>query len=429
MNGKGENGQIAVLLVFLTIGLFGLAALVIDGGRIYHQRRAAQNAVDDAAMTAALAITHGYNQAQIEYIARERARENGFDHSEQWNTIEVYWPPQLSTPYAGDRNYVQVVITSEVDLTLARFVYRGDWKVTVQAFAHARVNEDIAPGFAALGNNLSACRTIQFDGSLTFDLTGGGSIGSNSTAGCNCDGNGGSGVKDGSGIVNVQDGGGIYVAGCWQNNGSAGNVSPNPIQNFRQRVLSDPPIPDCNGLPENGAIKINGEEILQPGVYQSMTFVANSWVTLEPGLYCINGTNEEGWGFEFGGQGTLQGDGVMLYFMDTSGGLSISGGAQVILSASAELKDASGNDWAGMLIYVHPSNSNEFILTGTSNSLYQGSVYAPGSMCTLQGTSGGVALQTQLICDKIRVTGTGDLDLNYDMSMNYHLPAAVELTW
>jgi hypothetical protein len=49
--------------------------------------------VDDAAMTAALAITQGYNQSKIEYIVRERAKENGFDDSEQGDEIEVHWPP------------------------------------------------------------------------------------------------------------------------------------------------------------------------------------------------------------------------------------------------------------------------------------------------------------------------------------------------
>lgn len=423
-----EHGQITILMVFAVIALFGAAALAIDGGLLYLHRRAAQGAADNAAMTGALAITKGYSSSQIEYIALERAKKNGFDNSEADTSIEVYRPPQAPNPYAGNSNYIQVIITSSIPLSFTHFVYTGPLQVTVEAVSHARVNEDIVPGFAAFGDNLNACRTIQFDGSLTFDLTGGGSLGSNSDAGCNCDGNGGSGVKDGNGKVNVYGGGGIYVSGCWQNNGGAGHVSPEPDTGLRQQILAEPPLPDCTGLPELGEINSTGVLTLQPGIYESMTFVADSWATFEPGMYCIRGANDDGWALQQSGHGTMQGDGVMFFLADSAGGWSSSGNTQTFLKASTNLEDASGNQWAGMLIYSHPSNSNEIILAGTSNSLYEGSIYAPGSLCTLQGTSGGVALRSQIICDRIRITGTGDLDIDYDMSMNYHLPAAVELT-
>ena len=78
--------------------------------------------------------------------------------------------------------------------------------------------------------------------------------------------------------------------------------------------------------------------------------------------------------------------------MDMSVGLSSFGGAQDNLRASSDLKDA------------------------------------PGSRCTLQGTSGGVAARTYLICARFRYTGTGELNLYYDKSRNFNLSAAVELT-
>ncbi|MHA2403066.1 MAG: pilus assembly protein TadG-related protein, partial [Candidatus Kariarchaeaceae archaeon] len=65
----GEHGQIAVLMVFAVVALFGAAALSIDGGLLYFQRRAAQSAADNAAMTGALAIAKGYNSSQIQTIA------------------------------------------------------------------------------------------------------------------------------------------------------------------------------------------------------------------------------------------------------------------------------------------------------------------------------------------------------------------------
>jgi hypothetical protein len=188
ISNKYECEQVAVLMVFAAIVLFGFAAMAIDGGRLYLHRRSAQNAADDAVMTTALAITYGYYESQIEYIARERAKQNGFDNSGNSKNIEVYWPPRPFSMYVGNRNYVQIIIISEIYLTFIEVVYNEPLLVTVEAIVHARVNEDISPGFAAFVNNLSASRTIHFDGSLTFDLTGGGSIGSNSISGCICDG-------------------------------------------------------------------------------------------------------------------------------------------------------------------------------------------------------------------------------------------------
>jgi uncharacterized membrane protein len=76
-----ERGQITIIMVFATIALFGAAALAIDGGFLYFQRRAAQSVADDIAMTGALAITKGYSGAQIDTISLERAIQNGFDDS------------------------------------------------------------------------------------------------------------------------------------------------------------------------------------------------------------------------------------------------------------------------------------------------------------------------------------------------------------
>ena len=90
--------------------------------------------------------------------------------------------------------------------------------------------------------------------------------------------------------------------------------------------------------------------------------------------------------------------------------------------------DASGNQWAGMLIYAHPNNTNDIILTGTSNSWYEGSVIALGSHCDVEGNGGSVAFKTQVLCDTVRVNGTGELDLFYEKERNYHYPATVELS-
>jgi hypothetical protein len=432
MQGNHERGQITVLFVLGIIALFGAASLAIDGGRLYLTRREAQSAADDAAMTGALAIVRGYSGPEIGAIALNRAAENGFGQSEDWVTVEVYWPPREPNPYAGDWNHIQVIITAEVPAIFAHFVFNGPLQLTVEAVAHAVPSDELTPGFAIFGANASACRTLVFSGNPTVDVSGGGSMGSNSDAACDCDpeGKGGSGANEGKIRVKVNGGGDITAAGCWGSYGTAGVIKPDPDEGVQQLNMDKlgrrMPIPDCRGMTKYGPSSFNGEATIYPGVYESLKFTAGADVTLKPGLYCIYGSDP--WVFETKGGSTIRGDGVMFYLMSTAGGWKSAGGSQIYLNAPTKLTDASGNQWADMLIYAHPDNTNDIVLTGTSNSWYEGSVIAMGSHCDVEGNGGAVAFKTQVICDTVRVNGTGDLELFYEKERNYHYPATVELS-
>ena len=56
---KSEQGQALILIVFTIIGLIAMTGLVVDGGVAFSDRRAAQNTVDAAAYSAALAKVRG----------------------------------------------------------------------------------------------------------------------------------------------------------------------------------------------------------------------------------------------------------------------------------------------------------------------------------------------------------------------------------
>jgi hypothetical protein len=67
-----------------------------------------------------------------------------------------------------------------------------------------------------------------------------------------------------------------------------------------------------------------------------------------------------------------------------------------------------------VLIYGDPSMTNDIVLTGGSNSWFEGSIYALGSLCDVEGNGGAVTFKTQVICDTVRINGTGDLDIFHD---------------
>ncbi len=109
---SSEKGQVLILIAFAMIGLVGFSALAIDGGRTLSDRRHAQNAADNAALAAALAKVRGQNYTTA---ANARATSNGFDGGAASDIVVNCHP--LSGPYAGNSEYIQVIITSYVPTT------------------------------------------------------------------------------------------------------------------------------------------------------------------------------------------------------------------------------------------------------------------------------------------------------------------------
>lgn len=438
-----ERGQVMVIFALAFIGVVGFVALAIDGGNIYADRRQAQAASDTAAMSAALAIMSGYGPGQVRQVALLKAEDNGYGHSPPKTTVVVNWPPASPHPYAGNPNYVQVLITNQVDTFFAHLFYPGPLKQTVQSVAHVSLNEDLAPGYAVYGENPSACPAIQFDGAQDTYVSGGGSILSNSLAECSCGPNGGAGVNEGSGSVTIADPStaGIYAAGEWCEYPSSYDSSPEPTSGAGQESIDPPPIPDCSGLPDHrseGDRVIKGTATLAPGRYDSLWFTSSSAeITMGPGIYCLEGEIDgisEALAFHADAGTAVNGSDVMIFLGDGAGGLRTAGTANITLEAGdptgasvPELIDASGEDWRGMLLYSHPDNGNEIHISGSSGSTYTGSIYAPGIHCTVQGSGGAIGLNTQLICDTLRITGNGDLNINYDMEKNYQREEQIEL--
>jgi hypothetical protein len=283
--------------------------------------------------------------------------------------------------------------------------------------------ENIKPGYALYGANKYDCKGLWFAGTGDTTVTGG-SIFSNSEDSMNCE----SGVHDGSSTVTVgPPPENIQVVGTFDMS-SSGSVSPLPIvEGAPQEDLRTVPLPDCSGLTDYGKEKVNAgaSETLNPGLYEEITFGAGATVTLNPGMYCIYGKH----GFS-GNGGTITGTGVMIYMQ--KGNFDLGGNSIVAISAEDDagvLVDPSKNDWKGMLVYVDPSNTKyDVTMTGNTGTAYTGTIYAPQSLCTIAGTGDNIGLlSTQIICDKIKITGTAQVNIEYSQDEVYWLPPAIDL--
>ena len=112
------------------------------------------------------------------------------------------------------------------------------------------------------------------------------------------------------------------------------------------------------------------------------------------------------------------------------GGFDLGGNTLIDLSAVQPpdtLVDPSFNDWAGMLLYVDPNNTNPVTITGSSNTVYTGTLYAPSSLITLEGGGTTMGINAQVIGDSVKISGDAELNITYDESKNFFLPPAIDL--
>lgn len=156
---RSEAGQAVVLMALALVGLVAFAALAIDAGRMYSEKRHAQNAADNAALAAARAMCLDQDFTSA---ARLLAGENGYDNDGVNNIVTVFNPPTIG-PHSGDRNYVEVVIVSNFPGTLIQFFREGGLQVTVRAVS--KCLPGVGEGFAAVFAISQTCNnTILWSG-------------------------------------------------------------------------------------------------------------------------------------------------------------------------------------------------------------------------------------------------------------------------
>jgi hypothetical protein len=419
-----ERGQALVLLVLAMVGLLGFTALALDGGMVYTDRRQAQNAADTAALAAALARS---DNRDWQAAGMTQAGLYGYNDDGVKSLVDVYNPPHhglYAPPFANSSQYFQVVITSTLDSSFAHFVFSGSLRNTVEAVARVRPPSSIFPGNALHATNETACKAVWFAGNGQIDIHGG-NIFSNSTA----DGHPTSchaGVKSGSAGDITVTGGGILTAGTFRNQSGVVITTDDGVhEGVEQQQLPAVPLPDCSGLATRSYS--GGDATLQPGWYPGGIRVtgAHTTLVLNPGMYCLGNS------FTANG-GSITGNGIMIY--QHAGEFDLGGNTTVNLTRSSNLVDASNNQWAGMLFYMPPDNTSLVNINGNGASSYTGTFYAPGpaspasqAKCTISGTGDSLGLNSQVICNTVKVTGDAHLYINFQEEENFRLPPLIDL--
>jgi hypothetical protein len=395
-----ERGQALVLIVLSIFVIFGFAALAVDMGRVYSERRRAQSAADGAALAAAYT---GVNTADDPVAEGEQnAANNGFNNDGETNTVTVNYPP-ASGPYAGDWDYYQVIIWQHFNPVFSQFVFTNNQEITTEAVAHAVHGGSISAGNAV--HSLSTqSDSLEMDGATGINIVGG-----------NMYSNGG-GIKHGkAGIVRVS-GGGILIAtdGGWTCTGCKPETVKPAANDDTVDILDVPEVPEpyCPKLEDGDETHYDVHYYVHDGI--------NSSMVLAPGIHCVYN------GISLTGGDVVSGTNVLIVMK--SGGIKIKGNARIDLSRPDSIIDRNGYEYGGMLFYIPAGNDSDIALGGTADSWFSGTVYGPSATCDLGGTSDTKAIHTQVICYNIKFHGTVGVDVLYQDDMNYRRPTIIELS-
>jgi Flp pilus assembly protein TadG len=390
-----ERGQALIVVALVIVGLVGMVALAVDVGNVFSDRRRAQNAVDAAALASAYARIKG---GDVIGAALESAAQNGYDNNGVSNIISVYTPPR-DGPHAGDIEYIQVIITSNVTTYFARVVGTSQVTNTVQAIARTK-SAEIKPllngaAVASLAPESNCFNQLAFwvHGEATLDITGGGVFVNSNNQDCAL-------VQQGSGSIRITEGNTIDIVGRpsiqkWHLFTPAPTEGAMPVNFPPPFFLPKVGCPGEAEISEDGTTMSSGSwngDFPPPGVTH-----------LEGGVYCLDHGMHV--------TGDLEGHNVI--FKVTKGEVRFSSTANIILDAP----NSGPNQ--GLLIFLPMENRSKVVLNGGAGSDIRGTILAPASPILIKGMRSKMGFHSQIIGYTIEADGNSNVVINYVPENNY----------
>jgi len=403
-----QRGQALIIISLAAIGLFAIAGLAIDGSAKFADRRHSQNAADTAVLAGGLAKVNGDSQWKL--VALDRALSNGYDNNLVSNTVSVYSCDENGSecgPYAGNSDYIRVVIDSYANTYFARVVGINQTHNTVDSLAMSKTTYVAGPLYT--GSSIFTTKTGTCNGANASSLlvSGTGHLqvwgGDMSTASTDPDC---INFKGGQTELKMAESGTecADITSAASNGGTFKNVTGEDGCGAKvySQTFDDPP--DDLGITCSVGVSNAGPKTLNPGSF-SGSFPPAGIEVLNPGTYCIYGD------FKLNGGQKLTGTGVTIVMF--TGTLKWNGGSEVNLSAPT-----SGTN-KGLLIYAPPSNTyatgnNEINIDGNGNAKMTGTVLAQNLPCYFAGEGQIQKATLQFVCYTWGMNGTGQGEIVYD---------------
>lgn len=359
----------------------GLLGLSVDTGLMFRAKQMLQTAADCGALAGAAELSFGGSAA----AAKGASALNGMTDGLNGVTVTVNTPP-LHGAYTGVANYVEVIVTQSVPTYFMKIFQINSMNVSARSVGGLRPS--------------AACIYTLDATSTDVSLTGNGSL---SIPNCGLIVNSTSSnavTLSGNATLTAQS---IAIVGG-ASSSSPGALSPAPVTGVAPvsdplAYLSAPSYNSSACLPNpspSGMVTLGPSTAGGTICYNGLTLSGQAAVTLNPGVYVINGS------FSTSGQSSITGNGVTIYLPAPSGQLSLSGGSVVKLTAP------TSGPYSGILLYEDRSNTNGMSVSGGAGSVLTGIFYAPKARVTFTGNGGG-RYNADLVCYQLTINGNGTI--------------------
>ncbi|GIM67674.1 hypothetical protein Pve01_89480 [Planomonospora venezuelensis] len=409
---RGEQGAVAIIVAVMTTVLFILSAFVIDLGQARTERREAQNTADAAALAGGN-VLFPTGSTTPDYAAAEAAAKAYAEDNVPYTIDWASCSDSAALPIASGTNCISFQKTG----TTARVRVHLPTRNVSTGFARVIGVDSIAVTAAARATldigGASDCGLCVLGDGMLHDVQNG----DVTVSGANIHFNGNVSVSS-NGLVATS--GDITVEGTATGPMSSYNPDPNvgvpPIQDPLADWLSAPP--------SYGPGPLSDPCTQGPGRYGAKNF-PNGTCTLLPGTYVVTGL------WDFGGNASLAGNGVTLYFTcgtatlprpcaspgEAGGRLDFAGNGTMTITAPLS------GDLEGMAIWYDRMNTSELRLTGNGMNAYSGTIYAPSAKYRFNGNGCGYPQNALIIVKTLELNGTNAcLTANYTQGSNVQIP-------
>jgi Flp pilus assembly protein TadG len=362
-----------------------MAGMAVDVGTLFRAKRLVQTAADAGAVAGAAEYKYGDWKA----AAKAAATQNGETDGANGVTITVNSPASAGS-HTGTGT-VEVIVTQAAPTYFMKLFNLSSMNVSGRAVA-------------GLGAASGCIYTLDTSGT-DVGMTGSGTL-SMPDCGIVVDSASNNALSlVGSADIVAQS---IGIVGNYTETGS-GSISPKPVTGLApvadplsylqaptylsSSCLADPHFTGTNANTIGPAI---------PGgtiCYNGLSMTGSGSLTMQPGVYVINGS------FSETGSGSISGSGVTIYLAPPTGALSLTGSGALNITAPT----SGPSD--GILFFEDSADTNSMKTTGSNASEMEGIFYAPSASLTLTGSAGST-FYADLVVSSLSITGSGTMS-NY----------------
>ncbi len=371
-NNNNRRGTIIVLVAVTLTLLISVAALSVDCGYLYQNRRELQTSADAAAEAGAIELFMKYElnrgadrDGEARASALSNALSNGYGNSKPDSTVTINIPP-LSGMFAGKAGYVEAIITAKMPPAFSSIFGRTELIVTARSVAGGTMIPSKA-GLLILDPLRKDSLRLK---SRSSSLEVGGDI-----------------------IVNSTDKRAVKVGKKAQVKADhllvTGGIDRKSKRFIEAEVrtgvppTSDPwatlaPPSKGVGRDYNDYKSTTGSQTrydLQPGTYKSLKFDQNETITMAPGTYYIDGG-----GFELKGSTTLMANGVTIFNTGKKG-------LKLNTSGNVTISPPTSGPYSGISLFQDRTNKAKVEFRRTDLNI-SGIVYAPTAQVKFNATDG-----------------------------------------